>query len=47
MNKQCNAQESTKPLQRSYGIESMDSDTDRIVANINLKKKITTILETI
>ena len=27
MNKQCNAQESTKSLQRSYIIESMDSDT--------------------
>ena len=26
--KQCNALESTKPLQRTYGIESMDSDTD-------------------
>ena len=26
INKQCNAQGSTKPLQRTYGIESMDSD---------------------
>ena len=36
MNKQCNAQGSTKSLQRSYSIESMDSDTDRIVANFKL-----------
>ena len=28
---------STKSLQKSYSIESMDSDTDHIVANLNLK----------
>ena len=33
MNNQCNTQESTKSLQRSYSVESMDSDTDRIVAS--------------
>ena len=37
MNKQCNAQGSTKSLQRSYSIEGMDSDTDRIVINVNLE----------
>ena len=37
MNKQCNAQGSTKYLQRSYRVESMDSDTGRIVANLDLK----------
>ena len=36
-NKQCNAQGLTKSLQRSYCIESMDSDTDHVVANLNLK----------
>ena len=36
MNKQCKAQGSTKPLQRTSCIESMDSDTDCIVANLNL-----------
>ena len=30
MNKQCNAQGSTKSLQISYSIESMDSDTECI-----------------
>ena len=39
MNKQCNAQGSTKSLQRSYRIESMDSDADPIVANLNIEKK--------
>ena len=34
MNKQCNAQGSTKSLQRSYSVESMDNDTDRIVASL-------------
>ena len=29
---QCSA--SIKPLQRSYRIESMDSDTDRVVASL-------------
>ena len=37
MNKQPNAQESTKPLQRSYTIESMDSNIDRIVASLDLE----------
>ena len=37
MNKQSNAQESTKTLQRSYTIESMDSDTDHIVASLHLE----------
>ena len=38
--KQCNAQGSIKPLQRTYSIESMDSDTDRIVASLNLEEII-------
>ena len=38
MNKQCKAQGLTKSLQRSYSIESVDSDTDCIV--INLEDKI-------
>ena len=33
INKHYNAQGSTKPLQRTYCIESMDSDTDCVVAN--------------
>ena len=37
MNKQSNAQGSTKSLQRSYSIESMDSDTDCIVAGLDLE----------
>ena len=37
MNKQCNAQRSTKPILRSCSIESMDSDSDCIVANLNLE----------
>ena len=37
MNKQYNAQRLIKSLQRSYDIESMDSDTDCIVANLNLE----------
>ena len=37
MNKYFNAQGSTKSLQRSYSIESMDSDTDCIVASLNLE----------
>ena len=36
--KQYNAQGPTKPQRRIYSIESMDSDTDRIVANLNLKE---------
>ena len=38
--KQCNAQGSTKPLQWTYSIESMDSDTDRVVASRNLEEII-------
>ena len=38
--KQSNAQQSTKPLQRNYSIESMDSDTNRVVASLNLEEKI-------
>ena len=37
MNKQCNAQGLTKSLQRTYSIESMDSDSDCKVANLNLE----------
>ena len=37
IDKQSNAQGSTKSLQRSYSIESMDSDTDRIVASLDLE----------
>ena len=36
-NKQSNAQGSTKPQQRTYSIESMDSDTDHVVASLNLE----------
>ena len=46
IDKQSNAQETSKSLQRSYSIESMDSDTDRIFANLDLEG-ITTRLETI
>ena len=35
MNEQCNAQGSTKSLQRPHSVESMDSDTDCIVANLD------------
>ena len=38
--KQCNAQGSTKPLQRTYITESMESDTDHIVASLNLEEII-------
>ena len=37
INKQCNAQESTKSLQNSYSVESMDSDTEHIVASLDLE----------
>ena len=37
MNKKSSAQGSTKSLLRSYSIESMDSDTDHIVASLNLE----------
>ena len=40
INKQFNAQGSTKPLQKSYNIETMDSDTDRRVASLNLEETI-------
>ena len=40
MNKQCNAQGSTKPQPRTYSIESMDIDTDRLVASLNLEEII-------
>ena len=38
INKHCNALGSTKPLQRTYSIESMDSNTDHIVASLNLEE---------
>ena len=47
MKKQCHAQGSTKSLQRSYSIKSMESDTKHVVASLNLKEIITTILENI
>ena len=37
IDKQSNAQGSTKSLQRSYSIESMDSNTDHIVASLDLE----------
>ena len=37
IDKQSIVQGSTKSLQRSYSIESMDSDTDRIVASLDLE----------
>ena len=46
--KESNAQQSKKNLQRSYSIESMDSNTDHVVASLILEEiiKKTTILET-
>ena len=38
--KQSNSQPPTKPLQRTYSIESMDSDTDHVVASLNLEEII-------
>ena len=38
--KRCNTKGSTKPLQRINSIESMDGDTDGIVASLNLKEII-------
>ena len=38
--KRSNSQPPTKPLQRTYSIESMDSDTDRVVASLNLEEII-------
>ena len=35
--KHCNAQGSTIPLWRTYSIESMDSNTDHVVASLNLE----------
>ena len=37
IDKQSNAQGTSESLQRSYSIESMDSNTDRIVASLNLE----------
>ena len=46
--KQCNTQGLTKPLQRTYRIESMNSDTDCIVASLNLEEVLNDkLLETI
>ena len=38
--KPSNSQQSTKPLQRTYSTESMESDTDRVVASLNLEEII-------
>ena len=38
--KQSNAQQPMKPLQRTYSIESIDSDTDCVVASLNLEEII-------
>ena len=38
INKQYNALGSTKSLQRSYNIESMNSYTDHIVTNLNVEE---------
>ena len=38
--KQCDAQGSTKHRQRTCSIESMDSDTERVVASLNLEEII-------
>ena len=38
--KQSNSQQPTKPLQRTYSKESIDSDTDRLVASLNLEEII-------
>ena len=37
IDKQSNAQGTSKSLQKSYSIESMDCDTDHIVASLNLE----------
>ena len=37
IDKQSNAQGSTKSLQGSYSIESMNSDTDRVVVSLDLE----------
>ena len=36
--KHCNTQGSTKPLRKTYNIESMDSDTDHVVTSLNLEE---------
>ena len=36
--KQSNVQQPTKFLQRTYSVESIDSDRDRVVARLNLVK---------
>ena len=38
--KPINSQQPTKPLQRTYSIESIDSDTNLLVASINLEEII-------
>ena len=38
--KQSNAQQPTKPLQRTYSIKSMDSDTNRVVSSLYLEEII-------
>ena len=38
--KQSNAQQSTKPLQKTYSIESIDCNSDRVVASLNLEEII-------
>ena len=38
--KQCHTQGSTKPLKRTFSIESIDTDTDRVVACLNLEEII-------
>ena len=38
--KPSNSQQPTKPLQITYSIESIDSDTDRLVASPNLEEII-------
>ena len=38
--KTSNSQPPTKPLQRTYSIECMDIDTDRLVASLNLEEII-------
>ena len=38
--KQSNSQQPTKPLQRTYSIRRMDSDTGRVVAGLNLEEII-------
>ena len=38
--KQSNSQQPTKPLQRTYSIEIIDSDTDHIITRLNLEEII-------